>query len=519
MLKRSLTFAVAAAFLLTACGGASAPPEKKAAGTFRVAIGVDPDTMDPIGQTTTTVQNIVDMVVEPLVTIDDKGNIKPLLADRWESSGDGLQITFSLHKGIKFSDGTLLDAQAVKTNLDRVLDPSLKVPLRGILGDAIGSVSVVDSGTVRITLKQRAAPLVSALSQTTAGILSPASIRSGGNTYEKAENIIGTGPYMLKERVKSDHVTLTRNPNYWGKKPAYEVQEIRIVPEAAPRESLLLAGQADMIVSPPTADLASLQRNSAVKVLLAPSDRTIFVAINNFRSGPLQNAQVRQALNYAVDKKSIIKNVLFDTVDPLDAPMSSSLFGYCKVGEYAYDPAKAKSLLAAAGAGDLRVSLITPTGRYIQDKQAAEAIAGNLRAAGVKVDGPSTMDWPSYVSVITKAPAENTTQLHILGWAPGYLDAQQQMEQFLSSRWPPKGGLATSFYKNPTVEDLISKANSGTNPTTRKQQYCEAAKLIWNDAPWIFLWAQRYPIVYSSKVKGIGSFPTEKFYTVYAEPA
>jgi len=518
MLRRSVTCAIAAAFLLTACGGGGASPEKKAAGTLRVAIGVDPDTMDPIGQTTTTVQNLVDMAVETLVTIDEKGNVKPLLADRWEASSDNLQLTFFLHKGIKFSDGTPFDAQAVKTNLDRMLDPKLKVPLRGILGDAIASVTAVDAGTVRITLKQTAAPLVSALSQTTAGILSPASIRSGGNSYEKAENIVGTGPYLLKERVKADHVTFTRNPNYWGRKPAYEVQEFKIVPEAAPRESLILAGQADMIVSPPTADVASLQRNSAVKVLLAPSDRTIFVAINNLRPGPLQNVQVRQALNYAVDKKSIIKNVLFDTVDLLDAPMSKSLFGYCRVGGYAYDPAKARSLLAAAGAGELRVSLITPTGRYIQDKQAAEAIAGNLRAVGVKVDGPTTMDWPSYVGVITKAPAENTTQLHILGWAPGYLDAQQQMEQFLSSRWPPKA-LATTFYKNPAAEDLIAKANAGTNPSTRKQQYCEAAKQIWNDAPWIFLWAQRYPIVYSSKVKGIGSFPTEKFYTVYAEPA
>jgi peptide/nickel transport system substrate-binding protein len=127
------------------------------------------------------------------------------------------------------------------------------------------------------------------------------------------------------------------------------------------------------------------------------------------------------------------------------------------------------------------------------------------------------MDWHTYLRTINVPPTEATTQLHLLGWAPGYLDAQQQMEQFLSLRWPNKG-LATSFYKNSTVEDLVLKANAGTDPNTRKQQYCQAAKQIWNDAPWIFLWTQSFPMVYSSKVKGISSFPTEKFYTVYAEP-
>jgi peptide/nickel transport system substrate-binding protein len=517
ILCRRLALAVLVTVVLAACGGASAPTEKKA-DLFRIAIGVDPDTLDPIGQTTTTVQNIVDMVVETLVTIDEKGVVKPLLAESWQTSGDGLQLTLVLRKDVKFSDGAALDAQAVKLNLDRMLDPALRVPLRGILGDAIKSVEVVDPKTVRLALKQATAPLVAALSQTTAGILSPATIRTAPNTYKDVQKIVGTGPYTLKEFVKADHLTLTRNDTYWGRKAIYQTQEIKIVPEAASRESLVLAGQADMIILPPVADLAALQANSKVKVKLADSDRTIFIAINNLRPGPLQKPEVRQALNYAVDKKSIIKNVLFNAADPLDAPMAKSLFGYCPIGSYAYDPAKARSMLAAAGASDLQVKLISPQGRYIQDLEAAQAIAGNLRDAGVKVDGPTKSDWPGYVATITKAPGENTTQLHVLGWAPGYLDAQQQMEQFLSLRWPPKA-LATSFYKNPTVDTLIQKANAGTDANTRKQQYCDAAKQVWSDAPWIFLWTQRFPIVYSSKVKGVGSFPTEKFYTVYAEPA
>src|SRR5207244_8478675 len=103
----------------------------------------------------------------------------------------------------------------------------------------------------------------------------------------------------------------------------YESVVVRIVPEAATRESLLLAGQVDLIILPPLADVPALQRNPSLKVLLAPSDRTIFVAINT-RKPFLSDRRVRQALNYAVDKAAIVKNVLFGAADPMDAPMAST---------------------------------------------------------------------------------------------------------------------------------------------------------------------------------------------------
>src|SRR4029453_10854360 len=135
-------------------------------------------------------------------------------------------------------------------------------------------------------------------------------------------------------------------------------------------------GQVDLIVLPPIADVPALQRNPAVKVLLAPSDRTMFVSLNT--SKPLLNdVRVRQALNYAVDKKAIIQNVLFGAADEMDAPMASSLFGYCKVGSYEHNPAKAKQLLTEAGVKPgTKVSFHHPTGRYVQDREVAQAVAG-----------------------------------------------------------------------------------------------------------------------------------------------
>jgi peptide/nickel transport system substrate-binding protein len=501
--------------LLAALSLASALAGPASAATFRIAVGVDPDTLDPVQMTTTTVANLVDYVVETLTFIDPDGKIQPALAESWTISPDGLQVTLRLRRGVTFHDGTPLDAKAVKWNLDRLKDPNLRVPIRAPY--PLKEIEAVDPTTVRVTLTRPSSPFVSALSWTTSGIVSPAAVDKHGNDYKTIVHPVGTGPYVFKERKKGESLTVTLYDKYWGKKPHYYTVVFRIVPEAATRESLILAGQVDLIVLPPIADLPALGRNPAVKVLLAPSDRTIFISMNT--SKPLLNdRRVRQALNYAVDKAAIIQNVLFGAADQMDAPMAPSLFGYCKAGTYEYNPPKAKQLLAEAGVKPgTKISFHHPTGRYVQDKEASQAIAGYLREVGLEPE-LQTMDWPSYISIINAGPAEKTVhQLAYLGWAPAFLDAAQQSLQFLSSYHPP-AGLAITFYQDPKVDEWILAADRESNPDKRKALYCDISKKVWEDAPWIFLYVQRYPIVHSAKVTDIRSIPNEKFYAVYARP-
>lgn len=489
-------------------------PGVKSAGTIRIAIGVDPDTLDPQGQTTTTVQNIVDYVVETLVRYNDQGKVTPLLAEKWDRSSDGKQYTFTLRKAT-FHDGTPFNAQAVQAAWKRILDPNVKVPLRSPLGDVVASVEPKGDQTVVFTLKSGFPPFVSALAGTQYGIMSPRRVEKAGTAYD--EEPVGTGPYSFKERRKGESVTLARYDGYWGKKPAYESVVFRVVPEAATRESLLLSGQAEVIILPPIADLPNLQKNSAVKVIAGNSDRTIFLAFNLSRDS-MKDVRVRQAINYAIDKDSIIKNVLFGQAERMDAPVAPSIFGYCKVGGYDYDPAKARQLLKDAGAEGLTIKMGYPTGRYVQDKQAGEAIAGFLREIGLKVEG-QTSDWPTYLGSINVPPDKSTFDLHFLGWAPGYLDSSQQMAQFGGQNyWPPKG-LSTSYYENPRVVQLNTQATSEPDEKKRQDLYCQIWKQIWEDAPWVFLWVQKFPIVHSAKVKGVTSLATEKFDALYAEPA
>jgi peptide/nickel transport system substrate-binding protein len=522
--RRWVGIVAAGTCLLAGCGFGRGSVPNDAAQTSRltVAIGVDPDTLDPMRQTTTTVTNIVQMAVETLATLDEQGKVQPNLASDWKVAPDSLSWVFTLRTGISFTDGTPFDAAAVKANLDRILDPKSVCPSCGVLPKFARSVDVVDPQHVRLNLT---APLagdvvLGLLSTGTYGIQSLRGIDKASPGYVRQEKPVGTGPYVLKDRLAGDHVTLRRNDDYWGKRPAYAEQLFKVVPDAATREALVRSGQAQVVLLPPISDLPALRADPNVKVLLAPGDRAIFFAVNTVdRQQPLlQNPQVRQALNYAINRDAIVKSTLFGAADPATSTMAPSIFGYCQApNSYQYNPDLAKSMLQKAGAAGLTINLVAPTGRYMQDFQAAQNVANDLRAIGVNVNGPRTLDWPSYVSTIDVPPTSATVDLHMLGFAPGYLDSSQAMQQFDPAQIPPRG-LATAYYDNPTVTGLLQRAAIEPNRDVRAQEYCDAQKQVWNDAPWIFLWIQKFPIVQSSQITGVGSVPNESFLTVYARP-
>lgn len=485
--------------------------------TFRIAIGVDADTLDPVQGTTTTVDNIVDYMAETLIGIDEVGGLVPQLATDWTVSTDGLQFDITLRDGVVFHDGTALTAEVVRWNLERLRDPSVNVPRRGVY-TVIEEVEVVDDLHLRLHLANPYPALDGALTQTTAAMLSPASVDAQGNSYENITRPVGTGPYTFTSRSFGERMEVARFDDYWGELPYYERVIFNVVPEATTRESLLLSGQVDMILLPPTSDIPALNANPSVEVVMGPSNRTIFIVINTTKPH-LDDVRVRQALNFAVDKEAIIAGILFGAAVPMDGPMADSLFGYYQTGMYEYNPERARELLAEAGVqpGDLVLDFMAPTGRYVQDFPASQAIANYLADVGITAN-VRTMDWPTYIATMTQPPETNETNLHLLGWAPAFLDASQQMQQFHPSQHPP-AGLATSFYYNPEAERLMDEAASTIDPEQRLALYADVSQVIWDDAPWIFLWVQSFPMVHSADVTNIWGLPNEKFYAVYARPA
>ena len=473
--------------------------------TLRVGIGVDADTLDPAGQTTTTISNIIRLIAEPLFITSPNGTIVPVLADSYNVSSNGTVYTIKLKKGIKFQDGEPLNSEAVKFTLERILDPNVKVPSRGNFL-LIDHVEAVDEYTVNIYLKKPFAPFLGVL--TSAYIIAPNATKQLGDKIANNPAGIGTGPYMFKEWVKGDHITLVANPNYWNGTPYFSQMIFKVVPDASTREAMLLSGDLDLIIQPPPSDLASLSSRGDVKVSWTISTREMYIGINT-QYGPLNDTRVRQALNYAIDKDSLIKYVLFGLGSPEDSILPPFVLGHIAVGPYQYDPQKAKQLLAQAGyPNGFSVTLITPNGRYLFDTQVAETIAQYLRDIGIQVN-VRTYDWPTYVSTILAPLNKTELQLFLLGWSPSVPDPYfYTFQLFHSSQFTPNG-FNNFFYNNTEADKLLELGATTTDPQLRAQIYQNLTKIVWNDAPMIFLYYQGFVVAYRSTLSNVVLFPYE----------
>ncbi|MBO0745540.1 MAG: ABC transporter substrate-binding protein, partial [Candidatus Dormibacteraeota bacterium] len=345
-MKRILALCALAALFIVACGSSGSTGSTKQGGTLTVGTGTDADTLDPAAQTTTIVGGMLNMVVEPLVQLNKQGKVVPDLATSWSMSSDGLTYTFNLRQNVKFSDGEPLNAAAVKKSLDRLNSPETFSAQPGTL-KVIKSVTAVNNSKVQIQLKSPFSPFVGAMTQVAAGILAPNSYTEHGNTLAKVAWPVGTGPYTYTGRILGEQLSFSRNPTYWGQKPAYAKQVYKVVPNAASRVALVRSGQAQAIMTPSPNDLPALEKSGAgTKVILGPDDRMIGVVVNTQdpRVPQLSNPLVRQALNYAINKDVLIQKVQFGAAKQLTAPLASTVFGYCDstgTNDYNYNVQKA----------------------------------------------------------------------------------------------------------------------------------------------------------------------------------
>lgn len=476
---------------------------------LNIAIGIDPDSLDPIKITTTLPGNITGYVCQNLVRTTGEGEVEPQLAKSWIRSAGGLEWTFILREGIRFQDNSLFNAKAVKKNFDRILNPDIAVPQRSDLGP-LKRVEVVGGHKVKFFLEKPYGPFLKSLSSTVATLVSPKVIEKYGKNL--GDHIVGTGPYSFVSWRKGKEIVLKKNKDYWGELPNFEKIKFEIVTEATTREMMLKAGDVDIAYMPPATDIPSLKKDSDIEVKSVPSTRMMYIYLHTQR-GPTSKKKVRRAMNYAVNKKAIVNKILMGQGTPVHAPMASSIFGYSKTGYYEYDPEKAKELLKEAGYPDgFKVKFLHPSGRYMMDKKVAQAIQSYLKRVGIKVE-MMTMDWPSVIKYIVTPEEEKPPQdLEFLGWGPLILDAHFALHPLFHSSQQPPDIANTGFYTNKSVDSLLEKALSETDKGKRKKLYDRASELIWEDAPMIFLYVQNFVLAQRADLEGIKVLPTEEFY-------
>lgn len=474
---------------------------------LRIAVGIDPDHLDPIHITTTLPGNIVDFVCDTLVYMNPEGELEPELATEWSSSANGLEWTFKLRKGVTFQDGTPFNAKAVKFNFDRIMDPDLTVEQRSNIGP-LDHTEVIDEYTVKFVLSEPYGPFLQALTTSPAQILSPAAVQKYGEKID--DHPVGTGPYKFDSWTKGESIVIVRNDGYWGELHKISKVEFLIVPEPGTREMMLLAGDVDAGYQLPAPDVPALEENPDINLMSKPTTRMMYVYLHT-QDGPTANKKVRQAMNYAVNKKAIIDKLLLGQGEPLDAPIPKGIFGYHRAGYYEYNPSKAKKLLAEAGYSDgFEIKFLHPTGRYMLDAQVAEAIQANLGEVGITVK-LETMDWPSVIQKIVSPDFEINPDMEMLGWGVSVPDANMVLYNLFHTKQQPPNIANTGFYENSKVDSLLAEARTEADPQKRKELYKEAIEIIWDDAPMIFLYVQNLVFGTRDYVKGIVLRPDEEF--------
>lgn len=471
------------------------------------AIDVDIANLDPLNAIDPGSAAVFQQIYEPLVRINMKGGIDPTLARSWSVSQDKLTWTFTLRTGVKFHDGTAFNAGAVKAHFDRMFDPKKPNRSRGSF-DMIADTKVVNDSTVAFVLKKPYAPFLSLMANPSVAICSPAAVAKWGDNYPF--HPVGTGPWVFKEWVSGDHTTLVRNNNYWGMKPKVGELVFKPVPEPGARVIMLETGQADVANTLAPDEVQRLQSNSKIAVYKQPVLRGWFIGLNALEK-PFDDVRVRRAMNYAIDVSAITDSILRGTARPLTAPVNSKVWGYSKQKDYAYDPAKAKQLLREAGyAQGFEANLWMPASGAGIVPEVSQAIQAMLGAVGVKVK-ITPFEMSAFIDNIIKDPEQSRKagkQMILLGIGAGTGEASSIMNEFFHTEsWAPVK-YNRYFYSNKELDKLLSESLVTLDQAKQKAILAKAQKIVWEDAPWVFLYEMMGVYGARTNVKGLQWLPS-----------
>lgn len=494
-----LSLAVFVLVIFVALGSAGAAQE------LIVATGADPVRLDPPDQTDNISETVLRHVMDGLVEFDEEMNFVPALATSWEVVGDGEGYRFFLREGVTFHDGTPFNAEAVKFNFDRIIDGQLR--RTALLKPYIKSVEVEDEFTVVMYTHFPFGALLNYLAHGASLIQSPAAIEAQGENIGRRP--VGTGPFQFDRWVVGDYITLTAYEDYWGGAPELSGIRFRVVPEEATRVFQLETGEAHVVVRVPPTEVPRLEAASGTDVLIADSLRVVYIGMVVHKT-PLDNVLVRRAINHAIDKNTIVDQILEGFGAPADSPIAPLTQGYYSTGGYEYNPDLARELLAEAGYPDgFDISFWTPSGRYLKDYETALVVQQMLAEVGIRAD-LQVIEWATYISSLFDVDKDTTeAELYLLGWAPSTGESDWVLRPLFSSDLFPPIGDNASYYANPDLDALIQAAMRETDPEARDALYAEAQKIIHEDAVWAPLHALKQVVGVRSNVEGVSILPIE----------
>ena len=463
-----------------AAGSGSAGSGSSGASTSALSIGfvLEPTSLDFTQADGAAIpQVLLTNVYETLVKLDQSGKIVPSLAEKWTVSPDGKTYTFALHSGVKFSNGAAFTADDAKFSLDRV-ETAWKTAIKAEM-DVVASTTVVSPTELKVTLKK---PSNSWLFNMT-GRIGAMFSRTGVSALATAP--IGTGPYTLQKWNRGDSIVLQRNESYWGAKPAVSTVTFKYFKDPTAMNNALLTNGIQVVSTVQTPQALGQFKKSKYQIISGSTDGEVMMTLNDGKA-PLNDVRVRQAINYAIDKKAILQNAWagYGTVIGSHESPNDPWF-VDESGKYPHDVAKAKALLAAAGQTNLTLNLSLPPVPYAT--AAAPIIISELAEAGITVKA-TNVTFPVWLDkVFGKADYDMTIINHV-------------EPRDITTIWAdPK---YYTRYNNPEVQKLVAAGDAGT-PAEYVADYKKAVELLADDAAAAWLWSFPNLIVADADVKGL----------------
>ncbi|GAA4264616.1 ABC transporter substrate-binding protein [Frondihabitans peucedani] len=480
-------------------GGSSAASGKPTkGGDLTMAWSADIISMDKTMTFDNNSIRVMEQIMEPLFQASADGTkLKPWLATGYTISSDKKTYTIKLRKGVTFSNGDPMTAKDVKFSIDE--DTKTGAAGWGFINSAISSVEATDDSTVTIKLKYAWAPLIADLSLFSNGVIPDG---YGGKTaaeFYKAP--VGTGPYVWDSWKKGQSLKLTANSKYWQKgKPYLASVKWNVVPDANTRKLQVQGGQIDIDDTPDWSSLSSLKSAAGVKATTFPSTQIDYIAFNQKRK-PFDDVHIRQAISLAIDRKAMLKAVLFGNGKVANSLLSPGTPFYDKdAGGATLDVKAAKAELAQSSKPNgFTTTLLIASGNPNQ-ASVAQIMQSELKEIGI------TMNIKQLDPTANKqARLASDFDMAISAWTMDIPDP----DEWTSFAVDPTGGSKSAFtsYDNPDVIAINKKAQQETDPAKRQELYSELQKQTSKDAFLAYLYYSPYVYATTDKVQGFHVTP------------
>jgi peptide/nickel transport system substrate-binding protein len=466
--------------------------EAASEGRVVIAQGVDPTTLDMMNQQEQPASNVGAQMFESLLERGQDLKLTPALAAEMPKLVAPTTWEFKLRRGVKFHNGEDFNAESVKFSIERLANPANK--LRGSTSFApIDRVEIVDQYTVRIHTKKPWPVFLSHIALRQAAMYPPKEY-AGKDAAAISRAPIGTGPYKFVRWSKDEEIVMEAFPGYWGGAAKVKTVVFKPIPDDAVRVAALQNGEIDVAVNIPPHLAGIIGKHPKIFLSTAPSIRTIQLMIYTHQMdaqhkptgaypGPTADKRVRQALAYAIDADEIIKGVMDGKAVRTATMLTPLHFGFdASLKPVKQDVARSKKLLAEAGfPNGLEIVLNGPQGRYVRDKEVAEAVAGQLTKAGIKTT-LRTFEFVSYLN--TMVYVHKAGPVWLIGWGHPTMDAEAIYVPLFKSP-----NIFVNWH-NTDFNGMVEEAQSQMDDKKRLAQYQRISKLWIEEVPAIPLYQQ-----------------------------